>query len=64
MSTQTTEYVVLQATAERGLVREDLQAELDRHAANGYHIAHALAHYIIMERPAKSEERDDDRDRA
>jgi hypothetical protein len=57
MSRQTTEYVVLQATV-NGLVREDLQGELDRHAGNGYHIAHALAHYIVMERRIASQEGD------
>jgi hypothetical protein len=58
MSRLLTEYVVLQATV-NGLVREDLQGELDRHAVNGYRIAHALSDYIVMERTAPPEEHDD-----
>jgi hypothetical protein len=55
MSRESIEYVVLQATV-NGLVREELESELNRHTGNGYHIAHALAHYIVLERREKSQE--------
>ncbi len=55
MVTESVEYVVLQATV-NGLVREELEGELNRHAGSGYHIAHVLTEYIVMERRTAPDE--------
>lgn len=54
MAAESIEYVVPQATV-NGLVREELEGELNRHAANGYHIAQAVPPYIVLERKARPE---------
>ncbi len=55
MAKDAVEYVVLQATV-NGLVREELEGELNRHAGSGYQISRALAEYIVMERRTAPDE--------